>query len=291
MLITPIGVRLPHPLRFQVTVSLLALYLVMAGKCLGQEQPPQTEEQRQAREALNKGVQDFKNGQSDEAIADFTRAKQLDPQLLNARLYLATAYASQYIPGAPREENARHGREAAEEYKGALTLDPQNLSAIDGMGSILFQMAGQPYKPAMFQESKSYHLKHVQLRPDDPEPYYWVGVIDWTMTFRASSDLRARYNKTNTARQIKDIDPLPALQREEYRNNFGPMIEEGIDALKHAIQLRPDYDDAMAYLNLLYRRKADTVATRNEREQLLRQADELVDKIMQIKTHRDSSPN
>jgi len=35
-------------------------------------------------------VQNFKNGQYEEAARDFLRAKQLDPKLLNARLYLAT---------------------------------------------------------------------------------------------------------------------------------------------------------------------------------------------------------
>src|SRR5437016_8079782 len=36
--------------------------------------------------------------------------------------------------------------------------------------------------------SKSYHQKHIYLRPDDPEPYYWTGVIDWTLAFRARSE-------------------------------------------------------------------------------------------------------
>jgi hypothetical protein len=34
-------------------------------------------------------------------------------------------------------------------------------------------------------------------------------------------------------------------------------IREGIDMLKKAIELRRDYDDAMAYMNLMYREKAD----------------------------------
>ena len=34
------------------------------------------------------------------------------------------------------------------------------------------------------------------------------------------------------------------------------MIEDGIAELEKALQLRPDYDDAMAYLNLLYRERA-----------------------------------
>jgi len=66
---------------------------------------------------------------------------------MNARLYLATAYASQYIPGAPSEQNIRLGNQAVNEFKEVLAIDPNNLSAIDGIGSILFQMAGTPYDP------------------------------------------------------------------------------------------------------------------------------------------------
>ena len=101
-----------------------------------------------ARDLLNKGVASFKNGQYDAAVEDFKQAKDLDDSLLNARLYLATAYASQYIPGAPSDENVQKGNQAIAEFKGVLEKDPNNLSAIDGIGSILFQMSGQPFNAA-----------------------------------------------------------------------------------------------------------------------------------------------
>jgi tetratricopeptide (TPR) repeat protein len=257
---------------------------------LAQGAPAQTDDQRQAREALNQGVQAFKNGQYEEAINEFQHAKLLDPRLMNARLYLATAYAAQYIPGAPSEKNQELGRKAVEEFRGLLDIDPQNLSAVDGIGSIIFQMAGTPYDPEKFQESKSFHQKHVQIRPNDPEPYYWVGVIDWTLSFRANNELRARYNQAHIARQIKDTEPFPPEAREEYVRNYGAIIDEGIESMKHAITLRPDYDDAMAYLNLLYRRKADAVAAPNEREDLLLMADYLVDRVRDIKMKRAERP-
>ncbi len=151
MLIPVIRVHLHHSLRFLVVVvSLLALPWLTAGRCSGQENPPQTEEQRQAREALNNGVQDFKNAQYEEAIENFRNAKQLDPRLVNARLYLATAYASLYIPGAPSDENRQKGEAAIREFQDVFTIQSDNLSAIDGIGSLLFQMAGQPYNLRCF---------------------------------------------------------------------------------------------------------------------------------------------
>jgi tetratricopeptide (TPR) repeat protein len=275
-----------------LVVSFLTFSNMTAVNVIAQEAPPQTEEQKQAREALNKGAQSFKNGQYDEAIAGFQRAKQLDPQLLNARLYLATAFASQYIPGAPSEQNTRLGRQAIDEFKDVLTIDPQNISAIDGVGSILFQMAGTPYDAEKFQESKSYHQKHLELRPNDPEPYYWIGVIDWVLSFRANGELRAIYNQHASGRkQVRDTDPLPTELRQEYLREFGATIDEGIESLKRAIESRPDYDDAMAYLNLLYRRKADTVDYQNERDALLRMADDLIDRVKNIKMKRAEQPS
>jgi tetratricopeptide (TPR) repeat protein len=239
-----------------------------------------------ARDLLNKGVAAFKAGQYDTAIEHFKQAKDLDPGLINARLYLATAYASQYIPGAPSEQNIRLGTQAVNEFKEVLDVDPNNLSATDGIGSIIFQMAGTPYDPKKFEESKSYHKKHIELKPNDPEPYYWIGVIDWTLAFRANGELRAEYNKNNIRKQLKDSDPLPPTLRAEYAAKYGPLVDEGIVALQKAIQLRPDYDDAMAYLNLLYRRKADMVESAEERANLQKQADELIDKVKEIKQKR-----
>src|SRR4029450_3185062 len=88
--------------------ALLTLLLVAAGfsGC----------DKLKARDLLNKGVQSFKNGQYDAAVEDFKQAKDLDPSLLNARLYLATAYASQYIPGAPSEQNKNMGKQAVQEF-------------------------------------------------------------------------------------------------------------------------------------------------------------------------------
>ncbi len=243
-----------------------------------------------ARDLLNKGVAAFKNGQYDAAVEDFKQAKDLDPSLLNARLYLATAYASQYIPGAPSEQNKNIGKQAIAEFKEILESNPDSLSAIDGVGSILFQMAGTPYDPKLFEESKTYHQKHINLKPEDPEPYYWIGVIDWTLAFRANGEMRKEYNEKNIKKQVKDTDPLPAAIRTDYLAKYGTLIDEGISDLQKAITLRPDYDDAMAYLNLLYRRKADTVESASERASLQKQADDLVDKVKEVKQRRASQP-
>jgi len=243
-----------------------------------------------ARDLLNKGVASFKNAQFDAAVEDFKQAKELDPDLVNARLYLATAYASQYIPGAPSDENMRHGQEAITEYKDVLDKDPNNLSAIDGLASILYQMAGQPFDQKKFEESKSYHEKHIALKPQDPQPYYSIGVIDWALAYRGNTEMRADYNKAHINKQIKDTDPLPPDVRKDYTDKYQALVDDGINNLKKAVELKPDYDDAMTYLNLLYRRKADMVESTAERDQYTKMADDLLDKVKEIKQKRAEQP-
>jgi cell division protein ZapA (FtsZ GTPase activity inhibitor) len=46
----------------------------------------------------------------------------------------------------------------------------------------------------------------------------------------------------------------------------------------------------MAYLNLLYRRKADTASYQDERDGLLKLADDLVDKVKEIKKKGAEQP-
>jgi tetratricopeptide (TPR) repeat protein len=238
-----------------------------------------------ARDRLNKGVNAYKNAQFDQAIEYFKEAKELDPTLTNAELYLATAYASQYIPGAPSPDNIRNGEQAIAEFKSILDADPNNLAAIDGIGSILYNMGGSPYDAEKFKESKSYHEKHIQLKPDDPEPYYWVGVIDWSLAFHDNKAMREEYNKTSK-KPVKESpggDPMPPALAKQYAASLGPTVDDGIASLQKAMTLKSEYDDAMAYLNLLYRLKADTETTADARNQDLQTADDLVERVKAIK--------
>ncbi len=212
---------------------------------------------QQARDLLDQGVAAYRDGRLDEAVADFQKAKELDSASVKPRLYLAKSYAGQYILGAPSDNSIRLGQLAIDEFKSVLTLDPNNLAAIDGLGSILYNMAaGPPFNPDMYRESAKYHSMHIQLRPDDPEPYYWVGVIDCTLVDHANRELRAEYNADHPANQVHDDEPLPFEVRMKYVQDYGRIVDDGMAKLRKAIALRPDYDAAIPYLNLLYRQKA-----------------------------------
>src|SRR5579864_5541445 len=80
----------------------------------------------QARDQLNKGVQAFKNAQYPVAVEHFKTAVDLDPNFPTARLYLATAYMQQYIPGAESPENKQFATAAHDQFMKVLEQDPKN---------------------------------------------------------------------------------------------------------------------------------------------------------------------
>ena len=264
-------------------IAIIAALALVAG-CLGGC------DKLKARDLLNQGTQAYKDGQTDKAIEDFKQATELDPTLLMARLYLATAYQGQFIPGAPSEENKRNGTQALQEYQKVLDTDANNLTALDGIGSLMYAMAATPYTPEKFEQSKTYHQKHIAIKPDDPDPYYWVGVIDWTLAWHANQEIRADYNRAHAAKQIKDDQPLPPDLRDKFSAKYAQTVTEGMDALKKAIERKPDYDDAMAYLSLLNRQQADMTADQAQRDGMLKTADDLMEQVKQIKQKKSTTP-
>jgi len=106
--------------------------------------------------------------------------------------------------------------------------------------------------------------------------------IDWAMAYRKNKELRAAYNET-ASEELPNNEAMPPSLIAAFIREEGLMVDEGIGYLKKAIKLRPDYDDAMAYLNLLYRQKADMEWNREDRDRDLRLADDLVDQVKKIK--------
>ena len=226
-----------------------------------------------ARDHLNKGVQAYKNAKYELAIDHFQKAVSLDPTLINARLYLATAFAQQYIPGADTPDNNRMGEQASDQYKQVLQVDPKNINSIKGIAYLYLQMK-------KFDLAKDFYKKASEADPNDPEPYYSVAVIDWTQTYQPRQEERAKLGmKPDDSLAAKDKKVCATVKEKNTAN-----VQEGIDNLNKALQLRPDYDDAMAYLNLMYRERADIQCDDPAaRAADLKTADDWVDKTMATK--------
>ena len=227
-----------------------------------------------ARDQLNKGVQAYKNAKYEEAIEHFKNAVEDDPQLINARLYLATAYAQQYIPGADTPENNRMAEQAIDQFKQVIDQHPGRESEVNSLKGIASLYLNQK----KFDLAKEFYEKVTQLDPNDPEAYYSIAVIDWTQAYQPRMEERAKLG-LKPDEPLKDKKVCADLQQKN-----SAVVQDGMDKLDKALQLRPDYDDAMAYYNLMWREKADIeCGDAAAREADLKKADDWVDKTMATK--------
>ena len=235
-----------------------------------------------ARDQLNKGVQSYRSAQYDSAIEHFKNAVTLDPNLTVARLYLATAYAQQCVPGVDTPENTRNCNQAIDEFKKQLERNPGEIGSLKGIASLYFNMASGAAKPEdklkYLDQAKDFHSQVIKTDPSDPEAYYSVAVIDWTEAYKRRMDAK-------TGAGIKADEPIKDKKLcSELQGKNQQVVQEGIDDLNKALELRKDYDDAMAYLNLLFREKADLeCGDPDARKQDLATADDWVKKTMETK--------
>lgn len=210
-------------------------------------------DQLKAREHLNQGVKAYTSKKYDEAVEEFKAAIEKDSALVDAYLYLAAAYRAQFVPLAPSPENLRKGQEAIATFEQVLELDPQSTNAMANIAD-LYRNMGEPEK------AKDWYRKLMEISEEKAQALYGLASIDYNLA------------DEKTGSDGSNVENLT----EEELAEVNRVVEEGMDALRQALEIQPDYTDAMEYLNLLYREKAElAVDDDEERRRWQNEADKL----------------
>jgi hypothetical protein len=213
--------------------------------------------QLQARDQLNKGVEAYKSAHYEEAIGHFQRATQLDPTLPMAKTYLATALAQNVVPGLNTVENLKTAQQAIDIFKQVLATDPNDVNSLKQVAGIYFNIAN-PSDHAKWLENlsdaKEWQEKVLSVDPKDPEAAYTVGVIDWMV---AHANLLTALQSAGINDDGEGNVKAPKKLMEPLKAQNAPLVEESMKYLNQALANRANYEEAMTYLNLDYRAKAN----------------------------------
>ena len=200
-----------------------------------------------ARDQLNKGVDAYKSGKYEEAIGHFQKATELDPSLPMAKSYLATALAQNIVPGLDTPENLKTADQAISIFQEVLAKNPDDVNSLK-------QIAGIYFSIKKLDDAKTWQKKVLAVDAKDPEAAYTVGVIDWT---EAHENVLKALVPAGVNDDGEGNTKAPKKVMDTIKDENSALIEEGLQYLNQAVANRANYDDAMAYLNLVYRRKAD----------------------------------
>jgi tetratricopeptide (TPR) repeat protein len=236
-----------------------------------------------ARDHLNKGVAAMKTAKYKDATEHFKQAMALDPNWDVPKLYLATAYMSQWIPGAESAENKAFEDQARAGFLNVLQTSPNDKMALEYLASMAYSEAtsGTPSPEERLKkldESADWHTKRVAVEPN-ASSLYSLGVIAYT---KFVPDFVAARNTLKM--RMDDPGPLkdPKL-RKELIDKHGAEIDTAMANLTKALEIDPEYDNAMVYMNILLRNKADTVDNKAEYDKLTTEADGWLAKSLETK--------
>jgi TonB family protein len=221
---------------------------------------------------MNRGVQSFTEARYPEAVAAFERAVAIDPTSIPAQLYLATAYMQQYIPGTDSVENTRVAEAAQAGFLKVLDLDRNNGVALASMASLYLNQK-------KWDDAQQWYDKLIAAEPNNADAYYSKGFIAWSRWYPA-------YSKARAGLGMRPEQPGPiqdAGVRADLTARYGPVLEAGMRALDKALEINPQYFDAMAYLNLLIRERADLRDTAEQYKREVALADDWVQKALAAK--------
>ena len=221
----------------------------------------------QARDSLNKGVKAFTEQKYDAAAQFFEKSVELDPDsefTETARMYLATAYTSQFVPGSTDPKSEEMAQKGIATFKQVVesAKDPANPNK-----NAMLSIASLYYQLKKYTESKEWCNKVLKIDPQNAEAYYRIAVIDFDDSLE----------KTGVQGELVD------LMTPDEKAKVQAGVDEGLQCLGKALEIRPTYFDAMEYQNLLWREKAKFEKDAKKKEELIRQADAVSMKALALK--------
>ncbi len=222
-----------------------------------------------ARNELNMGVSAYTSKKYDEAIEHFQESIEKDPDLVRSYLYLAIAYRAQYVPQGTSPENIDRARSAIATFEQVIDKATDPVDQTTAMANL----AGLYNGMGEYDLAKEWYRQRLELEPNNPVPMYGIATIDWQLA----------YDETGmTGESVEFLS-------EERSAEINQLVDEGIASLKKALEINPEYVDAMQYLNLLYREKAKLTVEEEEKRNWEREADKLALQALELKREQEAA--
>lgn len=235
-----------------------------------------------ARVELKKGNAFYQQESYNKALPQFQKGLELDPGATFAWRSVGLTALALYRPGDLSPQNQEYGRVAIDAFEKYLEDYPEDTKVQeylmttyvnakkydDALGYIDRRIQSHPEEKGQLERYKvtiltqagrlaqAAQMAQNASREEAPVLLYAIGVSAWDKSYN---------------------DPSLTPQAREQ------VVETGLAALKQALDIKPEYFEAMAYYNLLFREKAKLTSDPFKREEYLNLANEWAKKATELR--------
>lgn len=233
----------------------------------------------QARVELKQGNAFYQKEEYRQALAKFQRGLELDPSATFAWRSAGLTALALFRPGDPSPQNMQYAETAIDAFKKYLEDYPDNEKVREYLLTTLVQTK-------RFDEALAYLRE--QGDPNDPDVVRaQVNILIQAGRYDEAWQLAQRMTGPNQAEVLYSVGV--SAWDQAYRNpnlsyeQRSKMVDTGLEALKRALDVKPDYFEAMAYYNLMFREKAKLELDGTKRLEYVALADEWMKKALDLR--------
>jgi len=244
-----------------------------------------------SKQLIREGNAYFKEQLYEDALKKYEAAQALDPSEVRLDKFVAMGYMALYNPGSTHPKDQEALNRSIEHFKKYLAAKPEDDKAAKFL--VTTYMNAQKYDDAIkyfkelvakhpqdsqavqtiamlyakqgdYENSMEWQKRRGELEPNNSEVFYTMGVTAWDKSYNTMG-IDASPDKGITNEKRKEI------------------LDFGMAQLDKALQINPDYFEAMLYKNLLYRQYVRIEVDPAKIAELNAKANELQQKALDVK--------
>ena len=210
----------------------------------------------QARSEIKEGNNAYSREDWGTALRHYARARQLDASFPELGRMVAYCHIGLYVPDDKTPANEAHADAAINELSAYLKKEPDDRIARDALINMYLNSNRT-------SQAIQYFVNYLRDHPTDLEAVKSVATLyarqgDFAQALNWYEKITLLDSKNPESFYIFGVVLYEKVAKNPPADDGEKMalIEKGKGALERAIQMKPDYFESMAYLNLLWRQQA-----------------------------------
>ncbi len=193
---------------------------------------------------------------------------------------------AQFHTGSQDPSNLEFAHKAETQFMAILQAEPEDDTALQYMANLSYEramgIADPEEKRQQLARAKGWFEELEKDVPRNKEAPFTLGVMAWQQAH--SEWLSAR---SKAGMNAADPGPLKdSASRAALAARCGPSWEESAKHLRHALEIDPDFANAMEYLSMVLRERADIASGEDDYRRQIAEAQEWARKAVEARQHR-----